>query len=155
MSLANTKQPLHDSPDWFWPGGNPGDPNGPQPNEMHEASYVGEVTGGERDHLGQETPNGTGEMKMANGVLSTGTWIDGWIQEGTWTDTLADTKAAAEPGIVIWKTYTGTYQNGEPHTGTVTFTDGSTASITDGNYASIAASSKIHDADSDSIRDGI
>ena len=61
MSLAKTKQPLHDNPDWSWPGGNPGDPNGAQPNEMHEATYEGEVAGGERDHLGQEMPHGTGE----------------------------------------------------------------------------------------------
>jgi hypothetical protein len=155
MSLSQTKQPLHDNPDWAWPGGNPGDPNGAHINEFHEATYVGEVAGGERDHLGQEMPNGTGEMKMANGVLTTGTWNDGWIQDGTWTDTLADAKAAAETGLVIWKSYTGTYQNGVEHNGTVTFTDGSTASISSGNLGAIAALTKVHDSESDSIRDGI
>ena len=149
MSLAKTKQPLHDNPDWSWPGGNPGDPNGAQPNEMHEATYEGEVAGGERDHLGQEMPHGTGEMKMANGVVTTGTWRNGWIQEGTWTDTLADAKAAAESGIVLWKTYTGTYQNGHPHNGTATFTDGSTASVSAGDCDK---PEQVHDANTNEIR---
>ena len=149
MSLAKTKQPLHDNPDLFWPGGNPADPNGASINEMNEASYVGEVAGGERDHLGQEMPNGTGEMKMANGVVTTGTWVDGWIQEGTWTDSLADAKASAEPGIKIWKTYTGTYQNGHPHNGTATFTDGSTASVTAGECG---VPEQVHDGDTNEIR---
>jgi len=146
---AKTKQSLHENPDWSWPGFNPADPMRNQPDEMAEATYVGEVAGGERDHLGQETPHGTGEMKMATGIVTTGTWAHGWIQEGTWTDTLADAKVADEPGTVIWKTYTGTYQNGAPHNGTVTFTNGTTASVTAGECG---VPSQIHDGDTNTIR---
>jgi hypothetical protein len=146
---AKTKQPLHDSPDWTWAGGDPKDPMR-QPDDWMEATYVGEVAGGERDYTGQEQPHGTGEMKTAAGIVSSGTWVDGWITEGTWTDTLADDKAAVN-GINIWKTFTGTYQNGTPYNGTATFTDGTTTTVIDGIRAVME---QLHDDDNDEVYDG-
>ena len=142
-----TPAPLHDSPDWTWNGASQDPVTGMWNNELESdpleaATYVGEVAGGERDNTGQEMPHGTGEMKLATGVVSNGTWEHGWILEGTRTDTRADEKCLDHEGNAnganIWKSYTGTFgrkgtvQEGRPLTGVATLVDGTEVVITDG-----------------------